>query len=565
MDELIQRRFNNMFNSAVEGLWMMMPDGQISFYNQSFYEQFDLQSQTTLDQWVELIHPDDRKPFSHNVSTHVKAVGDDTRVITQYRVKKKDGTYIWIEATGINQVDDSGEYMVGNHRDITDQRKLEESVFQLAYYDKLTGLPNRDKLSLDLSKRTSNITVMTFHVSGIKSYVSQYSEFILTDFISSLLECFHIFNRYESQCYRSSLDTFTVLIANDLTDDVVGELAKEFIQQFKSITRSNISYFGDVYIGIYICCNCSLSSDEIINSTYQTCEYAILKSEHNWVIYNEQIKPEVDKYFYVENHIKQAIENDEITIHLQPIVDATSGQLKSFEALARWETEQFGFIRPDEFIPVAETLGLISQLGKKVFAKSAEFIVRYNQTWNSELKVHINISALQLLKDTFPQKLLEIAHSKQAQPQSLVLELTESVLIDNNQQVLDGLKALTQMGFPLAMDDFGSGYSSITSLFKTPFTMLKVDRELANQSIIEQEAFEYLQFLSILCENKQMEMTIEGIETHEMAEAFAPIKASSYQGYLIAKPMPVEQAMLIDGCSPQYFKQKTTNLDISNI
>ncbi|WP_165313353.1 sensor domain-containing protein [Vibrio ziniensis] len=555
MDELIQRRFNNMFNSAVEGLWMMTPDGQVSFYNQSFYEQFDLHSQTTLDQWTQLIHPDDRKPFCNNVNTHIQAVGDDTRVITQYRVKKKDGTYIWIEATGINQVDDSGEYMVGNHRDITEQKKLEDSIWQLAYFDKLTGLPNRDKLALDLSKRSSNVTVMTFHVSGIKSYVSQYSEFILTDFIANLLECFNMFNRYESQCYRTSLDTFSVLIGDGLSDDVLAKLAREFIQQFKSITRNNISYFGDVYIGIYVCCNRQASSDEIINSTYQTCEYAVEKSKLNWVIYNDQVKPEVSKYFYIENHIKQAIENDEITIHLQPIVDAATGHLKSFEALARWETEQFGFIRPDEFIPVAETLGLISQLGKKVFAKSADFIVQYNQKWNSNLKVHVNISALQLLKDTFPQKLLEIANDKKGRPENLVLELTESVLIDNNQQVLEGLRVLTELGFPLAMDDFGSGYSSITSIFKMPFSILKVDKDLANQSIIEQEAFEYLQFLSILCENKQMEMTIEGIETHEMAEMFAPIKASSYQGYLIAKPLPVEVAMQIDGCGYPYFKK----------
>ncbi|MGG5574611.1 EAL domain-containing protein [Vibrio diazotrophicus] len=550
MDELIQRRFNNMFNSAVEGLWMMMPDGQVSFYNQRFYEQFDIDCQTTLDNWIQLIHPEDRKPFSSNVTTHVKAVGDDSRVITQYRVKKKDGNYIWIEGTGINQVDDSGEYMVGNHKDVTEQKKLEESIWQLAYFDKLTGLPNKDKLTLDLSKRTSCVTMITIHVSGIKSYVSQYSEFILTDFIASLLECFHLFSRYESQCYRSSLDTFSVLIAKDLPDEELGKLADEFIQQFKTIARNNVSYFGDAYIGIYVCRECELSSEEIINSTYQTCEYAVEKSKKNWVIYNNQVKPEVDKYFYVENHIKQAIENDEITIHLQPIVDAKSGQLKSFEALARWETEQFGFIRPDEFIPVAETLGLISLLGNKIFSKSADFIVQYNQAWNCSLKVHVNISALQLLKEAFPEKLLKLTHDKKAKPENLVLELTESVLIDNNQQVLEGLYELNAMGFPLAMDDFGSGYSSITSIFKLPFKMLKVDRELANQSLIENEALGYLQFLSTLCENKQMEMTIEGIENREMVETFAQLNVSSYQGYLIAKPMPVEQAMLIDGLNP---------------
>ncbi len=549
MDELIQRRFQTMFDSAVEGLWIMTPDHQVAFYNQSFYEQFNLHSTyTTLDQWIDLIHPDDKNPFSSNVETHEKAVGDETRVITRYRVKKKDGTYVWIEATGINKVDGSGEYMVGNHRDITDQKELEDSIRQLAFYDKYTQLPNREKLKLDLTRRKTSVTLITVHASSVKSYISQYSEFILTDFIDSFLQCFDVFKNYDSHCYRTSLDTFTLLINERLSDDELALLADQFIREFNHKTKHTISYFGNVYLGIYACIDDQATPENIINSSYQTCEYAFEQSTKNWVIYNDEIKPEIERYFYVENHIKQAIKDNDISIYLQPIVNAKTGQLLAFEALARWKTDAFGFIRPDEFIPVAERLGLISKLGKKIFEKSADFIVKYNAKWNSDVKVHVNISALQLLEDTFPNHLLQIAKEKGAAPKHLVIELTESVLIDNNHLVNERLVELSEMGFPLAMDDFGAGYSSVTSLFKLPFKMLKIDKELANQSLSEKEALEYVQFLASLCESKNMKMTIEGIETKEMIEVLSSVNATAYQGYLISRPVPDEQALLISDC-----------------
>ncbi len=550
MDKLIQRRIESMFVSAVEGLWIMTPDLKVAFYNQSFYKQFDLQdSNTTLDHWIDLIHPDDKNPFATNVNSHVKAVGDETRVITQYRVKKKDGSYIWIEATGINKIDGDGEYMVGNHRDITEQKELENSIRQLAYYDKYTNLPNREKLKSDLSCRTTDVTLITVHASSVKSYISQYSEFILTDFVDKFLSCFNVFKSHNSRCYRTSLDTFTLLINESLPDSELAVLSTQFIEAFNLNTKNTISYFGDVYLGTYASTNRNETPEHIINSSYQTCEYALEQSSKNWVICNDEVKPEIERYFYVENNIKQAIEDNDISIYLQPIIDVQTMQLVSFEALARWKTTQFGFIRPDEFIPVAERLGLISKLGKKVFERSADFIAQYNNKWNSNTRVHVNISALQLLDESFPRCLQQIADEKKVKPEQIVIELTESVLIDDNQQVNERLTVLSDMGFPLAMDDFGAGYSSVTSLFKLPFNILKIDKELTNQALTEKDALEYLQYLSSLCTNKNMSMTIEGIETLDMINQLSTVKASAYQGYYISTPLAEEHALNVSNTS----------------
>ncbi len=550
MNKLIQRRIESMFVSAVEGLWIMTPDHKVAFYNQSFYEQFDLQdNNTTLDQWIDLIHPEDKSPFATKVNSHVKAVGDETRVVTQYRVRKKDGSYIWIEATGINKIDNDGEYMVGNHRDITEQKELENSIRQLAYYDKYTKLPNREKLKSDLSHRSTDVTLITVHASSVKSYISQYSEFILTDFVDNFLSCFDVFSSHESNCYRTSLDTFTLLINDSLSDSELASLSTQFIEAFNLNTKNTISYFGDVYLGIYASTDREEMPESIINSSYQTCEYAFEQSSKNWVIYNEEVKPEIERYFYVENNIRQAIEDNDISIYLQPIIDVQTMKLVAFESLARWQTAKFGFIRPDEFIPVAERLGLISKLGKKVFKKSADFIVKYNKKWSSNTKVHVNISALQLLDDSFPKCLETIALEKNAQPEQIVIELTESVLIDNNQQVNERLRLLSDIGFPLAMDDFGAGYSSVTSLFKLPFKILKIDKELTNQALTEKEALEYIQYLSSLCTSKNMNMTIEGIETLDMINQLSSANASSYQGYYISKPLPEEQALIVSNTS----------------
>ena len=523
----------------------MTPNGKVSFYNHYFYEQFDLNlDNAKLDDWVSLIHPDDKTQFSDNVDEHLTEEPSEDRVLSQYRVLKKDGSYCWIEAVGVMKRDESGEYMVGNHRDISSQKRLESSIRRLAYYDKTSGLPNHDQLKIDLEKRTSNVILINIHLDGIKSYINQYGEPIIDEVIGRIIKCLKVYENYESKYYRSSIDTFSVLITSTFAEEHLKELCQDFISHFSIASNQNGAlYAGGVSIGAYPCHDLKQKSESVINWAAQTCEYAYRNEPCHWAICNVEVQKKVERYFFIESQIKSAIENDDISVRFQPIVCSRTHELTSFEALARWENSSLGEIYPDEFIPVAERKGLIVRLGEKVLTQASSFIAYYNIIWGSDIKVNVNVSVLQLLDGSFPKKAADIVQEEGVSPKNVVLELTESVLLDDKYQAMTRLRKLETLGFELAMDDFGSGHSSIIGFFKLPFQHLKIDKELVNESMREKEPLEYLRFLTTLCSNKGIDVTIEGIETVEMLEQFIEMDVSSLQGYLISRPLALEDAM----------------------
>lgn len=541
-------RFISMFDSAVEGLWIMNTDGEVSFYNHTFYKQFDLDlDKSHLDDWLALIHPLDKKVFSNRVTGHIEDDVINERVNSQYRVRKKNGSYCWIEATGVMKQDDSGEYMVGNHRDISEQKLMESYVRQLAFFDKTSGLPNDDKLKQDLTETNSNCMLVHIHLDKIKSYINQYGEELITEMLERVISCMNAFQTQQSDFYRNSLDTFSILIRSAISEQELADMCQQFVTDFRAMSRADGKLFaGEVYVGVYPCTDKQKVAEEVISWSAQTCEYAQRHEPAHWAICNPQVQKKVERFFYIESQIKSAIENGEIGIRVQPIVDAKNFQTISFEALARWELTEGGEIYPDEFIPVAERKGFIEPLGEAVLMQACEFIADYNKKWQSNTTINVNVSVLQLLDGQFPQRASEIALKCGVSASNVMLELTESVLLDDKHQAMGQIRQLKAFGFSLAMDDFGSGHSSLTGFFRLPFKQLKIDREFAVEASKSEEPFSYLKFLSEMNRERGVSVTVEGIETTEMLSVFDTISVSSYQGYLFSRPMKSIDALMLD-------------------
>lgn len=543
-------RFISMYDSAAEGLWIMDLEGNVSFYNHTFYRQFALDLETTsLDDWLTLIHPLDRSAFTERVDDHIEEEHQNERVYSQYRVRKKDGGYCWIEATGVIKEDDSGRYMVGNHRDISEQKLMESYIRQLAYFDKSSGLPNSDKLKQDLADTSSNFILVHIHLDKIKSYINQYGEELITEMLERVISCMNVFQTQHSEFYRNSIDTFSVLIYSTISESKLAEMCQQFVSDFRAISREDGKLFaGEVYVGAYPCTNKYQAPEEVISWAAQTCEYAERHEPAHWAICNPFVQKKVERFFYIESRMKSAIENNEISIRLQPIVDATTFRTTSFEALARWDKGEGGEIYPNEFIPVAERKGFIDALGESVLEQACRFIVEYNKKWESNITVNVNVSVLQLLDGNFPQRAAEIAFKTGVSASNVMLELTESVLLDDKHQAMSQIRQLKALGFNLAMDDFGSGHSSLTGFFRLPFKQLKIDREFAIEATKGEEPFSYLKFLNDMNRNRGVTVTVEGIETKTMLNAFESVNVSSFQGYLFSRPIQVEEALEIN-CS----------------
>ncbi|MDV7102931.1 EAL domain-containing protein [Vibrio sp. TH_r3] len=541
-------RFISMFDSAVEGLWIMDVDGKVSFYNYTFYQQFDLVlDNSTLDDWLALIHPLDQKIFSAQVDEHIDESDSEERVQSQYRVRKKDGNYCWIEATGVMKEDHSGRFMVGNHRDISEQKLLESYIKQLAYYDKASGLPNSDKLKQDLSETDSNYILVHIHLEKIKSYINQYGEDFISKILKRVIVCLKAFESYQCQYYRNSMNTFSVLIHSAISENQLADMCQQFVADFREMSRADGQFFaGDAFVGAYPCTDSNKSAEEVISWAAQTCEYAQRHEAAHWAISNREVQKKVERFFYIESKIKSAIEENEISIRLQPIVCAETFRITSFEALARWEECEIGEIYPTEFVPVAERKGLIDLLGEYVLIKACKFLSAYNKKWGSDVKMNVNVSVLQLLGGNFPQRAAEIAMECAVPANLLNLELTESVLLEDKYQAMGKIRQLKALGFNLSMDDFGSGHSSLTGFFRLPFKQLKIDRELALEATKATEPFSYLKFLNEMNQERGVSVTIEGIETEEMLHHLTKLGVNSFQGYLFSRPMKSLDALMLD-------------------
>ncbi|NOI66706.1 EAL domain-containing protein [Vibrio sp. 99-8-1] len=536
--------FISMIDSANEGLWVKDTAGKVVFYNQSFYKQFAFSThEAQLSDWVKLVHPLDKDKLTliTDINSDERVV--DERIVNQYRVLKEDGSFCWIEATGVIKKEGGASYIVGNHRDVTQQKKMESYVNKLSYYDSASGLPNHQKLLQDIDALECNSTLIHIHLDRVKSYVNRYGESIVEEIIDRLLQCFSLFDHYQSTAYRNNSDSFSILITSLVSEQDLAQSCQSFISLFHSLSNQTSQlYVGKVYIGAYQHLSKNKTAKEVYNWASKTCEYAFRNEPARWAICNSTNKEKVEHFFYIESQLKKAIDQQEISIRLQPIVCAKSNQLLSFEALARWEKSEMGAIYPDEFIPVAERQGLISHLGESVLEQACRYIKEYNHKWNSQVRINVNVSALQLLDGVFPRKAKQIVQQTGVDPKMVVLELTESVLIDNQHQIKPQMEQLKAIGFSLAMDDFGAGYSSLTSFFKLPFDQVKIDKELANEVMRANEPLHYMKFITKICADKNVSITVEGIETVSMLESFNQMDITTLQGYLMSSPLLMEDA-----------------------
>lgn len=545
-------RFLSMFNSSNEGLWIMDETGKTSFYNRTFYDQFELPaSDATFDDWVALVHPDDRLMFTDKVDRHIEQHNHGVHIKNEYRVRKKDGSFCWIEANGVTDYDGEN-YMAGSHKDISHQRKILSAVKRLAFFDKVTGLPNTEQFNIDYASLddNENKTLVFIHLASIKSHFSLYGAEVVERLIKKFIRCFSVFNKYPAKPYRTATDIFLVLLPVSVTESELKTMFASFLERCRNITGDERQSYGvDVFLGAVQFTGLDKSAGEMVQWASKTCEYAMHHESSKWAICNLQLQKKIERFFYIESQLQQAIEAQEISIYLQPIFDVRKKTLNTFEALARWEISELGPIYPDEFIPAAERKGLISLLGEYVFKQACTFIRAYNEKWQTNVRVNVNVSGLQLFDGHFPERIINILETLEIPPQWIVLELTESVLLDHKHHAIEQLKKLKDYGFKLSMDDFGTGYSSIMGFFQLPFKQIKLDKELADEAMRTKEVFSYMDFVTQLCIDNGVEVIVEGIEDREMLEKFDAIGVNFFQGFFLSRPLRTDDAFSMNQCT----------------
>lgn len=528
-------RFINILNTSNDGLWYQDEDGNVEFYSESFYQSFDIHlNNSTFDDWLKLVHPLDVEKLSSAAKKQQSSQSSE-RVVTRYRVRDKQGNYRWIEGLGINVEVGSQKYMVGLHKDVSDEVLMTEYLVHEASHDSETNFLNRRQFERDMRELAPDSVVVTCCFDPAINRVTRTREDVfLGQIASNLISAFDEVVHGDYELYRVNSNTFVAIIPDQkgLEKNLPGLVIKLDAIYLQS-SQKNSQWINNK--GVYFS---PLSGQEFIGKEpldyiMQVSDYALFKKSNYSC--RDDMSVELHRHAFVYENIVEAIRAGEITIDLQPIVDEL-GTIVSFETLARWPTEEFGFISPVEFIPVAESQDAIHQLGLSVVKSACIFLNQYDLIEDSKPLINVNVSVKQLLNKTFAQDVVDIVVETGLSPSRIVLEITESYILDDNVDVMSQTALLAQLGFNISIDDFGSGYSSITSIYRLPLYQIKLDKGLVWQSLQSPSCREFVEYIAEFGKKHNISIVAEGIESQSMMQEIMAMKVSHFQGYYIHEP-----------------------------
>jgi len=523
-----------LFNTTSEGLWFMTRDNVVAFYNTPFYQQFDLPLiDSTLDDWLALVHPEDREKLQDKVSAHQQKASSE-RVKTRYRVKNRLGHYLWIEAVGTLVEQDGDVLMVGTHKNVSEEVFLNQYLSHIASHDSESGLYNRHQFLQDVGKLPhENGWLFVCCFTQLHEAQRRIGPEATSRLISTLVSVLDDTLSLRYGLYRVSADTLVFTVEEPMTPEKTMVLMKEVEASFlKQVRVCDVTLATQLGLGALP--SSHMESAQLLSQVFNLSEY--IRLVESPVTYAGATRRKIVRYFQIEDALDAAITHHQIEIALQPIVAAVTGELVSYEALARWSHPVLGVVSPGEFIPMAEKLGYIHALGMVVLEKACEFLSAFDKGHQSRPSINVNVSAQQLLKPTFITDVMKVVTASQLSPARVVLEITESYLLENTNALIKTLNELHRLGFKLSIDDFGAGMTAITGLFSLPLYQVKLDRALVMEAMRLPACLKLLSHLCDYGRNYGISIVAEGVETAEMFDRLTSTGVPYLQGFFLYRP-----------------------------
>lgn len=437
-----------------------------------------------------------------------------------------------------------------------EHRLLNDQLSHQAQHDALTGLPNRllfqDRLNQALAQaerkklqvavlymdldRFKNINDMLGHSSG---------DALLRQAASRLQACI----RKTDTLARLGGDEFTVVLSelNDPQDAM--RVATKLIQAMRAPFQvDQHELFVTLSLGISIYPDDGLESETLMANADAAMYRAKETGRDNFQWFAAELNAVAKERMSMDGQLRHALQLEQLSLHYQPQCGA-DGEIQCFEALMRWQHPTLGTVSPGRFIPLAEASGLIVQLGEWALRTACAQMVAWRQAGHPSLRIAVNVSAVQFKRPDWVDTVRRALHDTQLAPEALELEITESLLLHSVSETSANLLELRDLGVGIAIDDFGTGYSSLSYLHKLPVTTLKIDqafvREIGLQPLPGREDAAIIRTIIALARNLGMAVVAEGVETNAQRDLLLSLGCESLQGFLLHRPMPVEQVDLL--------------------
>lgn len=427
--------------------------------------------------------------------------------------------------------------------------KLIEQLKKLAYYDSLSGIKNKEKFRKDSMYILKNYYQDNFYLVQLDvnkfKYINEMFGYAegnkILIHISQVLN--NNTNKYEI-CARMDNDHFILLIACNTEDELLNRLSK-INKEICNLNTTNSSKYKIVMSsGIYkITKKDDIKKiDLLIDRANIAAKSKKEKYEHSYSFFNEDTRNRLYKEKRLEDNMNKALEKGEFIVYYQPKYSLDDvNEIEGAEALIRWNSPEFGFISPIDFVPLFEKNGFIVNIDMFVFEEVCKTLNKWINKGYTPVPISVNMSRVHLYRDNFIENITDLISKYNISPEFIELELTESVVFDNLNILIDIMKKIKEIGFLISMDDFGSGYSSLNLLKDLSFDILKLDRGFLIETTDTKRGKIIISKIVEMAKAIDIKVICEGVETYEQVEFLKEIGCDKVQGYLFAKPMVLDE------------------------
>ncbi|WP_438444225.1 EAL domain-containing protein [Gorillibacterium sp. sgz5001074] len=575
-----EERFRLAANGSQAVIWDLDLECGRYFFSESWYELLGYEHgelNEVAGGWRSILHPEDSHRLEQEMSGHLS--GRTPYFQCEYRFRCKNGDYKWFEGKGKGLSGPEGRYirLAGSLIDITERKEYEIKLYnsyqelettyeeltatqeelqdnyntlvhsqaelhQLAYYDALSGMPNRVSLLAELDRFMDkepdrSATILYVDIDHFKYINDTLGHTAGDQLIRYAADRLTSWTKDSDTVYRLSGDEFILFLKRG--HDSESGIAAGLMEFFREPVRVNdIDLYISVSIGVARYPEDGRTAEELLKKADMAMYNAKSAGRGRVVEYHPSMTDTFNNRMVIETHLRFALKRQEFMVYYQPKVELRTGAVTGFEALIRWHNPALGFVSPLSFIQVAEDCRLIGPIGDWVLREACTFIREIQRRGYPDAVISVNLSVIQLIQEDFVQSVLAVLEETGLPPQCLELEITESIFMESYENAIGKLRILHGKGVRIALDDFGTGYSSLSYLMQLPITTLKIDKSFIDQVPGRNGEKTLTEAIITIGHQIGLEVVAEGVEMQEQMEYLRLNSCDTIQGYLISKPLP---------------------------
>jgi diguanylate cyclase (GGDEF)-like protein/PAS domain S-box-containing protein len=552
-----EARFASLVKNASDVVTVIEPDTRIRYASPSTSRVLLVEpNEIEGTKFSDLVHADDKT----RVMSFLTAIGDGEghTGLIEFRMRRNDDSWIHVETlrTGLLH-DPNVKGIVLNTRDVSERKAFEEQLAHQAFHDSVTNLANRalfrDRVTHALERQQRDrkpVAVLFMDLDDFKTVNDSLGHAAGDALLREVGERLKQTLRAADTAARMGGDEFAVLLedggegiqAADVAERIMRFLEDPFILENKEV-------FVRGSVGIAVADGETAQGGDGAEELLRNADVAMYMAKENgkgrYQLFEPAMHDTALKRLELKADLQRAVEHGEFELHYQPVIELDSGRISGVEALIRWMHPVRGMVPPLDFIPLAEETGLIVPIGRWVLRQACEYAVGLKQRFPSEEMFHmaVNLSARQLQRPEIVDEVAEILNETGLDPGSLILEITESVMMQDMDLSIERLTALKELGVLLAIDDFGTGYSSLNYVRRFPVDILKVDKSFIDGVSDGGESSALTAAVIELAGILNLKPVAEGIERADQLERLLELHCDLGQGFFFAKPLPSEELM----------------------